>query len=49
MISSIKYAMQQRADKKNAYLLAVNDVEAKKSAHSKIAGIPGKFFCLLLI
>ena len=33
----MKLALQQRFDKKNEYLAALTDVEAKQLAHSKIA------------
>ena len=36
-INSVKVALQQRFDKKNEYLSALTDVEAKQIAHNKLA------------
>lgn len=42
MLTSIKYAMQQRTDKKSAYVNAMGDLEAKQNAYKKLLGVPGK-------
>lgn len=42
MLNSIKAAMQQRQDKKTAYMNAMGDVEAKSNAYKKVLGVPGK-------
>lgn len=42
VIGSIKSAIQQRTDKKNAYLGSLADVEAKSNAHRKLIGVAGK-------
>ncbi|KAJ1433311.1 Vps5 C terminal like-domain-containing protein [Ochromonadaceae sp. CCMP2298] len=42
MLLSIKSAMQQRQNKKNAYLNCMVDVEAKQNAYRKLLGVPGK-------
>eukprot|EP01034_Spumella_vulgaris_P033712 gene33712-41592_t len=42
MLVCIKTAIQQRADKKSAFLASVSDVEAKRAAYSKVHGVPGK-------
>mmetsp|Transcript_19608 Transcript_19608/g.33300 ORF Transcript_19608/g.33300 Transcript_19608/m.33300 type:complete len:512 (+) Transcript_19608:61-1596(+) len=42
MLYSIKGAMQQRLNKKNAYLSSMIDVEAKQNAYRKVLGVPGK-------
>lgn len=42
MLQCIKVAMQQRTTKKNAYINAMIDVEAKTTAYRKVQGVPGK-------
>lgn len=42
MMSSVKNAIQQRQDKKNNYLLALSDVEAKVTTLKKTQGVAGK-------
>lgn len=42
MLSSIKSAVGQRQDKKNLYVHALGDVEAKQAAHRKVMGVSGK-------
>lgn len=42
VITSVRLAIQQRQEKKKAYIDAVTDVEVKQSAHNKILGSPGK-------
>jgi hypothetical protein len=42
MLLSVKAAMQQRQNKKNAYLNCMVDVEAKQNAYRKLLGAPGK-------
>jgi len=42
MLASIKVAMQQRTDKKTAYLNAMGDLEAKQNSYKKLLGVPGK-------
>jgi sorting nexin-1/2 len=42
MLASIKTAMTQRTDKKNAYINALTDLEAKQSAYKKLQSQPGK-------
>ena len=37
LIASVKNALQQRTDKKNEYLVALTEVEAKQIAHNKLA------------
>eukprot|EP01040_Poterioochromonas_malhamensis_P001597 gene1597-1691_t len=42
MIGSIKTAIQQRQAKKDVYLQAMGDLEAKTAAYRKLVGTPGK-------
>lgn len=42
MLGSIKAAVHQRQEKKNMYLQAMGDVDAKQAAHRKVMGVPGK-------
>ena len=42
LIASVKLALQQRADKKVAYLDALTDVEVKQIAHNRVAVVAGK-------
>ncbi len=42
MLTSIKTAMQQRQDKKTAYLNAMSDLDGKQNAHRKLIGVAGK-------
>jgi ERCC4-type nuclease len=42
MISSIKSAVQQRAQKKAAYINALADFDARQNAYRKLVGVPGK-------
>jgi hypothetical protein len=42
LINSVKLAIQQRFDKKQAYLAALTDVEVKQIAHNKVALSPSK-------
>ena len=41
LIASVKLALQQRADKKIAYLDALTDVEVKQIAHNRVAVVTG--------
>lgn len=41
MLASIKVAIQQRQDIKNAYVHSMNDLESKQAAWKKIASTPG--------
>ena len=41
LIASVKLALQQRADKKVAYLDALTDVEVKQIAHNRVAVVAG--------
>jgi sorting nexin-1/2 len=42
MMYSVKTAIQQRQDKRNAYIAALADVEAKAAAWKKVQGVMGK-------
>lgn len=42
LIASVKHAIQQRADKRSAYIDALAEVEVRQIAHSKVAVVPGK-------
>eukprot|EP01035_Chromulina_nebulosa_P024283 gene24283-31577_t len=42
MLSSIKVAIQQRQDIKNAYIHSMNDLDAKTNAWKKLLNAPGK-------
>eukprot|EP01038_Epipyxis_sp_PR26KG_P011263 gene11263-15112_t len=42
MLVSVKAAMQQRLDKKTAYINCISDVEAKQAAYKKLLGVAGK-------
>lgn len=42
LLSSVKIAMKRRQDKKDAYVNAILDLEAKQAAYNKVLGVPGK-------
>jgi hypothetical protein len=42
LLSSVKIAMKRRQDKKNAYVNAILDLEAKQAAYNKVLGVSGK-------
>jgi sorting nexin-1/2 len=42
LLSSVKIAMKRRQDKKNAYVNAILDLEAKQAAYNKVLGVAGK-------
>lgn len=42
MMNSVKSAIQQRQDKRNTYIAALADVDAKFSASKKVQGVVGK-------
>lgn len=41
-IASVKAAIQQRADKKSAYISCLKDLEVKQAAYNKVLTQPGK-------
>lgn len=42
MMNSVKSAIQQRQDKRNVYIAALSDVDAKNAAVKKVQGVVGK-------
>lgn len=42
LLNSVKIAMKRRQDKKNAYINAIIDYEAKQASYNKVLGVPGK-------
>lgn len=41
-LSSIKHAMTQRQEKKNAYINCIMDLESKQNSYQKLLATPGK-------